>query len=138
MSPCNQSRDLTTPDVYFDRRQFLNQFGLGIGGLALSDMLARDLSAATETQGVLNQPHVAPKAKRIISLFMSGGPSHLDLFDYKPTLIKRHGEQLPDSVRKGQRLTAMSGHQASLPLVSSPFKFTQHGPSGTWFSEILP
>ena len=87
---------------------------------------------------MLGQPHFAPKAKRIIYLFMSGGPSQLDLFDYKPLLNQRHGEQLPDSVRGGQRLTGMSGNQSSIPLVGSPFKFAQHGKSGAWVSELLP
>ena len=125
-----------------NRRQFLNRFGMGLGGIALAEMLSKDRAfgaASTATdRGVLGATHFAPKAKRIIYLFMSGGPSQVDLFDYKPTLNKRHGEQLPDSVRGGQRLTGMSGNQSSIPLVGSPFKFTQHGPSGAWFSELLP
>jgi hypothetical protein len=87
---------------------------------------------------VLGEPHFAPKAKRIIYLFMSGAPSQLDLLDYKPVLNERNGEQLPDSVRGGQRLTGMSGNQSSIPLVGSPFKFTQHGQAGAWFSDQLP
>ena len=84
--------------------------------------------------------HPSPprKAKRVIYLFQSGGPSQIDLFDYKPKLIKETGKELPDSVRKGQRLTGMSGNQASLPLVGSPFKFKRHGRSGQWISELLP
>ncbi|MBL8848479.1 MAG: DUF1501 domain-containing protein [Planctomycetaceae bacterium] len=125
--------------VAANRRKFLTQTGVGIGGLALADLVHRDSSAvAAVDRGVLGEPHFAPKAKRIISLFMSGAPSHLDLFDYKPELVRRHGEQLPESVRKGQRLTAMSGNQASIPLVGSPFKFTQHGQAGAWFCEHLP
>ena len=88
--------------------------------------------------GILGQPHFPPKAKRIIFLFMSGGPSQLDLFDYKPLFNKRNGEQLPIRVRGGQRLTGMSGNQSSIPLVGSPFKFAQKGRSGAWFSELLP
>jgi hypothetical protein len=122
----------------FNRREFLNRFGMGLGGIALSEMLAGNANAASTERGFLGASHFAPKAKRIIYLFMSGGPSHLDLFDYKPELIKRHGEQIPDSVRGGQRLTGMSGNQSSIPLVGSPFKFTQHGKSGAWFSELLP
>jgi len=110
---------------------------MGLGGMALAEMLPRSGLAAGDA-GVLGQPHFAPKAKRIIYLFMSGGPSQLDLLDYKPLLNERHGEQLPDSVRGGQRLTGMSGNQASIPLVGSPFKFAQHGKSGAWFSELLP
>ena len=70
--------------------------------------------------------------------FQSGGPSQLDLYDYKPLLNQRHGEQLPDSVRGGQRLTGMSGNQSSIPIAGSPFKFSQHGRSGAWYSELLP
>src|SRR5690606_30114844 len=115
----------------------LQRFGLGVGGLALSEMLAHEPAQAAD-HGVLGAPHTPPRAKRIISLFMSGAPSHLDLFDYKPLLTQLNGQQLPDSVRGNQRLTAMSGNQASIPLVASPFKFTQHGPGGAWFSELLP
>ncbi|NBR87791.1 MAG: DUF1501 domain-containing protein [Proteobacteria bacterium] len=122
-----------------NRRQFLNRFGAGLGGAALAEMLASNASAApTAERGILGATHFAPKAKRIIYLFMSGAPSQLDLFDYKPLLNQRHGEQLPDSVRGGQRLTGMSGNQSSIPLVGSPFKFTKHGRSGTEFSELLP
>ena len=78
------------------------------------------------------------KQKRVIYLFQSGGPSQIDLFDHKPRLKEETGKELPDSVRKGQRLTGMSGNQASLPLVGSPFKFSQHGQSGQWISELLP
>jgi uncharacterized protein (DUF1501 family) len=131
-----------SPDLQlvFDRRRFLNRFGLGLGGIALADLLNSNAAAAsTEAgHGVLNEPHFPPKAKRIIYLFMSGGPSQLDLFDYKPLLNQRQGEQLPDSIRAGQRLTGMSGNQSSIPLVGSPFKFAQHGAGGAWFSELLP
>ncbi|MGY8693719.1 MAG: DUF1501 domain-containing protein, partial [Verrucomicrobiia bacterium] len=77
-------------------------------------------------------------AKRVIYLFQSGGPSQIDLFDYKPRLNTEHGQELPDSVRQGQRLTGMSTSQASFPLAGSPFEFNQHGESGAWFSETLP
>jgi hypothetical protein len=119
-----------------NRRTLLNRFGMGLGGIALNELLAQGSEPADH--GVLGGTHFAPKAKRIIYLFMSGGPSHLDLFDYKPLLNKRNGEQLPDSVRGGQRLTGMSGNQSSIPMVGSPFKFTQHGQAGGWFSELLP
>jgi uncharacterized protein (DUF1501 family) len=102
-----------------DRRSFLNRFGGGLGGLALANMLHAESG---------NGLHHAAKAKRIIYLFQSGGPSQ----------IEETGKELPDSVRKGQRLTGMSGNQASLPLVGSPFKFTQHGKSGQWMSDLLP
>jgi uncharacterized protein (DUF1501 family) len=122
------------------RRSVLNRFANGLGGVALAELLVRDKAAAANTleTGVMGDYHVPPKAKRIIYLFMSGGPSHVDLFDYKPLLNKRHGEQIPDSVRGTQRLTGMSGNQSSIPLVGSPFKFAQHGPQGAWVSELLP
>jgi hypothetical protein len=128
----------STSALFTSRRQFLSRFGMGLGGFALAEMLAGESAAASVDHGVLGQPHFPAKAKRIIYLFMSGGPSQLDLFDYKPLLNKRHGEQLPDSVRGGQRLTGMSGNQSSIPLVGSPYKFAQKGPAGAWFSELLP
>jgi hypothetical protein len=122
-----------------NRRQFLNRFGLGLGGIALGNLLNPTQSLATSSSnGVLAAPHFAPKAKRIIYLFMSGGPSQLETFDYKPLLNERNGQDLPESVRKGQRLTGMSGNQAKLPLAGSLFKFNQHGKSGAWVSELLP
>ncbi len=120
--------------VYSGGISLLN--GLGLGGIALNELLAQGSEPADH--GVLGGTHFPPKAKRIIYLFMSGGPSHLDLFDYKPLLNKRNGEQLPDSVRGGQRLTGMSGNQSSIPLVGSPFKFAQYGQSGAWFWPRLP
>ena len=99
---------------WFNRRSFLNRFGAGLGGVALAELLgSKAVSAPLSSldRGVLGSAHFAPKAKRIIYLFMSGAPSQLDLFDYKPLLNQRHGEQLPDSVRGGQRLTGMSGNQ---------------------------
>jgi hypothetical protein len=82
--------------------------------------------------------HHAPKAKRVITLFQHGGPSQLDLFDYKPNLAKVHGQDLPDSIRRGQRLTGMTAYQATFPTAPTIFKFAQHGQSGAWFSELLP
>lgn len=124
------------------RRTFLNQFGLGLGGIACSQLFANSEQESVpqdrRTGGVLKELHHPPKAKRVIFLFQAGGPSQLDLFDYKPLLNKQHGTQLPESVRKGQRLTGMSGNQASLPLVGSPFKFKKHGKSGAWVSDLLP
>ena len=122
-----------------NRRKFLSQFGMGLGAVALADMLPAEARAAQgPDRGVLGRPHFAPKAKRVIYLFMSGGPSQIDLLDHKPLLNQRHGEELPDSVRGGQRLTGMSGNQSSIPMVGSPFKFAQHGNSGAWVSELLP
>jgi hypothetical protein len=117
------------------RRQFLSTFGMGLGGIALADLVQ---AAEKSSQPIIGVGHPAPKAKRVIFLFQSGAPSQIDLFDHKPQLIKEHGKQLPDSIRKGQRLTGMSGNQASLPLVGSPFEFKQHGESGAWISDLLP
>ena len=129
--------------VGMSRRRFLNQFGMGLGAAALSDLVKSDLVksdlAADDIRGgAMDQLHHPAKAKRVIFLFQSGGPSQIDLWDHKPHLNKVQGEQLPESIRKGQRLTGMSGNQSSFPLVGSPFKFTQHGESGHWMSEVLP
>src|SRR4051812_40593707 len=126
-----------------NRRDFFSKFALGLGGAALFGLLRKDAFASAAApdhslKGILDVPHFAPKAKRIIYLFMSGGPSQLDLFDYKPLLNKRNGEDLPASVRMGQRLTGMSGNQATLPLAGSIFNFAQHGQSGAWVSELMP
>ena len=117
------------------RREFFGKFALGIGGMALARLLGSDAAAA---QGLSGFPNFAPRAKRIIYLFMSGGPSQMDLFDYKPMLNKMNGQELPASVRMGQRLTTMSAFQSSLPLAGSIFKFQQHGRSGATVSELLP
>ena len=122
------------------RRHFFAKTARGNYAIALAGLLPRTLGAG-ETKavgGLPGFPNFAPKAKRVIYLFQSGAPSHLDLFDYKPLLNKLNGEQLPESVRGGQRLTAMSSQQASIPLAGSIFSFAQHGQSGGWFSELLP
>ena len=128
---------------HLNRRHFLSKMGLGIGSLALGSLLgckqdvaSPDLSA--NVKGILGAPHFAPKAKRIIYLFQSGGPSQLDLFDYKPLLRERHGEELPASVQMGQRLTGMTAYQATKPMTGSLFDFKQHGASGAWVSELMP
>ena len=125
--------------VGMSRRHFLSSFGMGLGSIALSSLLKPEaLLGATNSRGSLGISHFPPKAKRIIYLFQSGGPSQLDLYDPKPTLIKKHGTELPEEIRQGQRLTAMSGNQASLPLAGSPFKFNPHGQSGIEISDALP
>jgi hypothetical protein len=125
------------------RRDFLNRFGMGLGGMALTHLLSPVRLAASAPvgmadAGVLGAPHFAPKAKRIIYLFMAGGPSQLETFDYKPLLNERNGEDLPDSVRLGQRLTGMSGNQSVLPLAGSVYPFRQYGQAGAWVSDLLP
>ena len=113
------------------RRHFFGASATGLGGMALASLLGD--APANAAAAV-----VRPRIKRVIFLFQSGGPAQQDLFDYKPLLNKHHGEQLPDHVRAGQRLTGMSAQQASIPLAGSQFKFAQHGQSGAWLSETLP
>jgi hypothetical protein len=124
------------------RRHFLGRAGVGIGVAALAELLQDDLLAQSPAQsatgGLPGLPHFAPKAKRVIYLFQGGGPSQVDLFDYKPQLAKWHGTDLPDSIRGGQRLTGMSAGQTSFPVTRSIFQFAQHGNSGAWVSELLP
>ena len=120
------------------RRHFLSKLSTGIGGAALASMLPENLRGASSAQGEKLLSDFAPKAKRVIYLFMSGGPAQQDLFDYKPKLNELNGENLPDEVRGNQRLTGMSGKQAKFPLAGSQFKFAQHGQSGAWVSELLP
>jgi hypothetical protein len=131
------------PAAGLSRRMFLNRFGLGLGGIALSRMLGPVSAMAGAPvgadRGILGgQLHHPARAKRVIYLFMAGGPSQLETFDYKPLLNQRHGQELPESVRMGQRLTGMSGNQATLPLAGSAFPFNRHGANGTWVSELLP
>ena len=131
------------PAAGLSRRAVLNRFGMGLGGIALANLVnPQSLTLAAQIRqdrGVLDgQFHVPPTAKRVIYLFMAGGPSQMETFDYKPVLTQRNGEQLPDSVRQGQRLTGMSGNQASLPLAGSRFGFSRHGANGTWVSDLLP
>ncbi len=126
------------PAFGLSRRRFLRDFGLGLGALALADMGRSLALAGRGLPAGSAPPHFVPRAKRVIYLFQSGGPSQIDLFDPKPELNRRHGEELPESVRRGQRLTAMSGNQASLPMAGSPFQFVRHGRSGTQFCELLP
>ena len=113
-----------------DRRHFLLRTATGTA--ALAGLLARDGFAGE------HKPHFPAKAKRVIFLFQSGGPSHLELLDHKPLLAKYHGKELPDSIRQGQRLTGMTSGQKSFPVIAPKFKFAQHGKAGAWFSELLP
>lgn len=128
------------------RRQFFGHTGLRLGGLALAQMLggtfaapAADPAAAARVHPPLpGFPHFPPKAKRLIYLHMNGGPSQLDLWDYKPQLEKYFDKDLPDSVRGGQRITTMTSGQGRLPMAPSKFKFNQAGQCGRWISEVLP
>ena len=120
------------------RRHFLSKLSTGIGGAALASLLPENLRGASSTAGENLLANHAPKAKRVIYLFMSGGPAQHDLFDYKPKLNELNGQPIPDHVRGDQRLTGMSGKQSILPLAGSQFEFTQHGQSGAWVSSLLP
>ncbi|MDB6129677.1 MAG: hypothetical protein JWM04_784 [Verrucomicrobiales bacterium] len=122
------------------RREFLVKSGLGLGSAALAHLFGGPLEAATfnPVSGLPGLPHFAPKAKRVICLFQSGGPSHLDLFDDKPVLSQRFNEELPDSIRKGQRITGMVASQTRLALQPTKWAFAKSGQSGTMFSELLP
>jgi hypothetical protein len=125
--------------LHFNRRRFLKGLGFGIGGMALGSLLIPDLfSKGGEETAALGLPHFAPKAKRIIYLFQNGAPSQLDLFDYKPLLNKMQGEDLPASVRNGQRLTGMTANQTKFPLAGTVFQFGQYGQARTWVSELMP
>lgn len=129
-------------ELTYTRRQLFGRAGLGIGTAALAGLLGEEGFAQTKpalkTNGELRTLHFAPKAKRVIYLFQSGAPSHLDLFDWKPELPKHRGIDLPESVRMGQRLTGMTSGQKNFPVAPTIFKFSQHGKSGAYFSEILP
>ena len=114
-----------------NRRNFMKSGALSLGGLAASQP-----SFAGSAKHKL--PHFAPKAKSIIYLCQSGGPSHIDLFDYHPEMEKLHGKELPDSVRQGQRVTGMTSGQKSFPVCAPIKEFKQRGQCGTWVSELLP
>ena len=120
------------------RRQLFGRSALGVGTAALAGLLQQDLSAAERT-GVEGLHHI-PRAKRVIYLFMSGGPSHHDLWDYKPKMKEMFGQPLPDEVRDGQRITGMTAGQQILPICPSKYRFTkqQNNDQGVWVSELLP
>jgi hypothetical protein len=122
------------------RRQLLTRTSLGLGAVALSSLINPSVLAAatSSSSGALKAPHFAPKARRIIYLFQSGGPSHLDLFDYKPKLDALFGKDLPPSVRMGQRLTGMTSGQTAFPMIPSKFGFNRYGQNGTYVSDLLP
>src|SRR5438132_10281527 len=125
------------------RRHFFGRMATGIGVAALGSLLNPALMGAVaghraESKGLSGLPHFEPTAKRVIYLFMAGGPSQMELLDYKPSLEKLHETELPESVRMGQRITTMTSGQKSLPVVKSIYKFRQFGRSGTAVSELLP
>ena len=129
MDPIQEAKLLLT------RRHFFSLSSTGLGAAALASLLSRDAHASSGLPGL---PHFAPKARRVIYLFQHGAPSQLDLFDYKPGLAKVRGQDLPASVRMGQRLTGMTAYQSSFPTAPSVFRFERHGRADTWISELLP
>lgn len=132
-NPLEENQRLTT------RRNLLGRSTTGLGALAVSSLLGREAMGASLLQGGDSSvPHFAPRAKRVIYMFMSGGPSHIDLFDYKPAMRELHGQELPESIRRGQRLTTMTSGQTSFPCVAPMFDFKRHGQHQTWVSELLP
>ena len=115
------------------RREFLTRFGYGLGAAALYSLLGGENATAAE-----GFPNFAPRAKRVIFLFQAGGPSHLDLLDYKPTLQNRFGQDVPSSVFGGQRVTGMVAQQDRFPVVPTMYGFKQSGQCGLWLSNLLP
>ncbi|MGP0063910.1 MAG: DUF1501 domain-containing protein [Isosphaeraceae bacterium] len=141
MDPIREQIDVMT------RRHFFGRSGISLGSAALASLMAEGASRGADTSptrglsaagGLPGLPHFAPKAKRAIYLFMNGGPSQMDLFDYKPAMNAMFDKDLPDSIRKGQRLTTMTSGQARFPIAPSKYKFAQYGQSGAWISELLP
>lgn len=128
---------MTLPDssTHLTRRHFFGRNASGLGIAALAHLMGIDAAAGSGLPGL---PHFAPKAKQVIYLFQSGGPSQIDLFDHKPKLKQLHGTELPDSIRRGQRLTGMTASQTSFPVHETWFDFKQRGESGAWVSELLP
>lgn len=135
MGTVQVAMDLTSSlAIQSTRRHFFGKSAYGLGAVALSKLLGDELPRG----GMPGLPHFAPKAKRVVYLFQSGAPSQIELFDYKPKLQQMRGTDLPDSVRQGQRLTAMTATQSSFPIVPSIFSFQRRGQSGAWVSELLP
>ena len=128
------------------RRQFFASAGFTLGGAALAATAARATApvppsthgSKTGLHAALTETHFPAKAKNVIYLHMVGGPSQMDLFDYKPTMADWYDKDLPASIRNGQRLTTMTSGQARFPIAPSKYKFAQHGKSGAWFSEVIP
>lgn len=131
---------LAEQHLHLTRRQFFGSTGLRLGGLGLAYALASSARAAEQSMhpALPGFPHFPPKAKAVIYLHMNGGPSQIDLWDYKPGLQEHFDKDLPDSIRRGQRITTMTSGQKRLPVAPSKFAFAQHGACGRWVSELLP
>src|SRR5580693_778630 len=132
-------KEIIEHSLNINRRRFLSRMSIGLGSVALGSLLIPDLfKSGAEESAVVGLPHFAPRAKRIIYLFQNGAPSQLDLFDYKPLLNKMQGEDLPASIRNGQRLTGMTADQKKFPLAGTVFQFGQYGQARAWISELMP
>ena len=127
------------------RRYFLGRMATGLGSMGLASLMNESLFGADPNAhqrntigGIAALPHFRPRAQRVIYLFQSGGPAQMDLYDYKPGLKDKRGQEVPRSVYPDERKTTMTSAQASFPVAPSAFQFKQHGESGTWLSEVLP
>src|SRR6185312_3489263 len=116
------------------RRQLFGRAAHGIVAAALASLAAPHAFA----KGLPGFPNFAPRARRVIYLHQSGAPSQMDLFDPKPKLTERYGQDLPDSIRQGQRLTGMTSSQKTFPVAPSKYKFARYGKAGSWLCELLP
>ncbi|MEL6672005.1 MAG: DUF1501 domain-containing protein [Bacteroidota bacterium] len=141
MNPLKKNHLKPVDPLLMSRRHFLSKAGLGLGAAALASLFPAcgpSFGNGESNAAPYLPPHFRGKAKRIIYLFQSGGPSQMELFDHKPLLRQMEGQELPESIRKGQRLTGMTANQASFPLKGSHYDFQQHGKSGAWVSELMP
>lgn len=129
---------LTENRLQLTRRQLFGRTATGLGTAALAGLLGRDGLAAERSGGLAGVPHFAPKAKRVIYLFQNGGPTHVDTFDWKPSLKKLHSEKVPDSYINGRRFSTMTGDASGKLLLAPIEPFAQHGESGAWVSELMP
>ena len=127
------------PSVSMTRRQLFSRSSVGLGTAALASLLNSDASGQlTQSGGLADLPHFAPKAKRVIYMLQNAAPSHVDLFDYKPKIQEWHGKQIPESVQQGKRFSTMTGGQKDRPVLAPIAKFAQHGESGAYVSSFLP
>lgn len=140
----SDNKDIQAVQQQVDRRTFFKKTSLGLGAIALGSLLgpgklfAGNSSQRPTMSGLPGLPHFAAKAKRIVYLFQSGGPSQFETYEFKPKLNEFHGQDLPASIRQGQRLTGMSGDQTAFPITSSIYNFQQYGNSRKWVSELMP
>jgi hypothetical protein len=135
------ANELLEQQLTVNRRRFLSRLSLGIGSVALGSLLIPNLFSGNSDEEALpltGMPDFAPRAKRIIYLFQNGAPSQLETFDYKPKLREMMGQELPASIRMGQRLTGMTANQSSFPLVGSYYDFHQYGEARAWVSDLFP